>query len=71
MTSRTYSIIKFSPWRKSSAATFWKYRGNRTQTAKALGIGASTLWRKLKGWGVAPARDVELQEPIANGQFQA
>jgi len=22
----------------------------------ALGIGANTLWRKLKGWGVPPAR---------------
>ncbi len=33
-----------------------RYRGNRTRTAKALGIGANTLWRKLKGWGVPPAR---------------
>ena len=30
--------------------------GNRTHTAKALGIGANTLWRKLKAWGVPPAR---------------
>ena len=30
--------------------------GNRTHTAKALGIGANTLWRKLKKWGVPPAR---------------
>jgi DNA-binding NtrC family response regulator len=33
-----------------------RYEGNRTRTAKALGIGANTLWRKLKGWGVPPAR---------------
>lgn len=33
-----------------------RYDGNRTKTAKALGIGANTLWRKLKGWGVPPAR---------------
>jgi DNA-binding NtrC family response regulator len=33
-----------------------RYKGNRTKTAKALGIGANTLWRKLKGWGVPPAR---------------
>lgn len=33
-----------------------RYKGNRTRTAKALGIGANTLWRKLKGWGVPPAR---------------
>jgi DNA-binding NtrC family response regulator len=33
-----------------------RYKGNRTRTARALGIGANTLWRKLKGWGVPPAR---------------
>jgi transcriptional regulator with PAS, ATPase and Fis domain len=33
-----------------------RFRGNRTKTAKALGIGANTLWRKLKSWGVPPAR---------------
>jgi hypothetical protein len=30
--------------------------GNRTHAARALGIGANTLWRKLKQWGVPPAR---------------
>jgi two-component system response regulator HydG len=30
--------------------------GNRTHTARALGIGTNTLWRKLKKWGVPPAR---------------
>ncbi len=33
-----------------------RFDGNRTQTARALGIGANTLWRKLKSWGVPPAR---------------
>lgn len=37
-----------------------RYKGNRTKTAKALGIGANTLWRKLKSWGVPPARGDEL-----------
>jgi len=34
-----------------------RFKGNRTHTAKALGIGANTLWRKLKSWGVPPARE--------------
>ncbi len=34
-----------------------RFDGNRTHTARALGIGANTLWRKLKSWGVPPARD--------------
>ena len=34
-----------------------RFDGNRTHTAKALGIGANTLWRKLKSWGVPPARE--------------
>ncbi len=34
-----------------------RFEGNRTHTAKALGIGANTLWRKLKSWGVPPARE--------------
>ncbi|RMH37093.1 MAG: AAA family ATPase [Deltaproteobacteria bacterium] len=34
-----------------------RFEGNRTHTAKALGIGSNTLWRKLKAWGVPPARD--------------
>jgi two-component system response regulator HydG len=27
--------------------------GNRTRAAKVLGIGTTTLWRKLKEWGEA------------------
>ncbi|MEM9487705.1 MAG: sigma 54-interacting transcriptional regulator, partial [Myxococcota bacterium] len=37
-----------------------RFDGNRTHTAKALGIGANTLWRKLKSWGVPPARENRL-----------
>ena len=33
-----------------------RFDGNRTHAAKALGIGSNTLWRKLKKWGVPPAR---------------
>ncbi|RMH39695.1 MAG: hypothetical protein D6689_15835 [Deltaproteobacteria bacterium] len=33
-----------------------KMHGNRTHTARALGIGTNTLWRKLKAWGEPPAR---------------
>ena len=33
-----------------------RFDGNRTHTARALGIGNNTLWRKLKAWGVPPAR---------------
>ncbi len=33
-----------------------RFNGNRTHTARALGIGTNTLWRKLKAWGRPPAR---------------
>ena len=29
-----------------------RYNGNRTRTAKALGIDRSTLWRKIKKYGI-------------------
>ena len=32
------------------------FGGNRTHTARALGIGTNTLWRKLKSWGVKPGK---------------
>ena len=38
-----------------------RFDGNRTHTARALGIGANTLWRKLKSWGVPPARESQLE----------
>ncbi len=34
-----------------------RFEGNRTHTARALGIGSNTLWRKLKSWGIPPARN--------------
>jgi DNA-binding NtrC family response regulator len=40
-----------------------RFDGNRTHTARALGIGANTLWRKLKSWGVPPARDPNAAPP--------
>ena len=33
-----------------------KYGGNRKDTARALGIGANTLWRKLRGYGLVKER---------------
>jgi transcriptional regulator with GAF, ATPase, and Fis domain len=30
-----------------------KYHGNRNETAKALGIDRTTLWRRMKQWGIA------------------
>ena len=33
-----------------------KCRGNQKETAKALGIGANTLWRKLRSYGLVKAR---------------
>ena len=42
--------------RRSVLEVLARYQGNRTRTAKALGIGANTLWRKLKAWGVPSAR---------------
>ncbi len=39
--------------RRHVLATLQHFDGNRTKTAKALGIGESTLWRKLKAYGAA------------------
>jgi transcriptional regulator with PAS, ATPase and Fis domain len=32
--------------------TLERYEGSRIHTARALGIGTNTLWRKLKRWGI-------------------
>ena len=37
-------------------ATLERFGGNRLSTARALGIGQNTLWRKLKAYGLPPAR---------------
>lgn len=36
--------------------TLQRCAGNRAAAARALGIGENTLWRRLKAYGVAPAR---------------
>jgi two-component system, NtrC family, response regulator HydG len=33
-------------------ATLGRYGGNKSQTAQALGIDRSTLWRQMKRWGI-------------------
>ena len=42
-----------------------RMRGNRTHAARALGIGANTLWRKLKRWGVPPARESDAETVVS------
>jgi len=42
--------------RRHILATLDRLEGNRLATARALGIGANTLWRKLKAYGVSPER---------------
>ena len=34
-------------------AALKKYNGNREKTAEELGISKTTLWRKMKMWGIA------------------
>ncbi len=40
-----------------------KYRGNQKATAKALGIGANTLWRRLRSYGLVKKRSFERGTP--------
>lgn len=40
-----------------------KLRGNQTEAAKQLGISRSTLWRKMKEYGVSKREDKEAAEP--------
>ncbi|GAB4207048.1 MAG: hypothetical protein OHK0013_24290 [Sandaracinaceae bacterium] len=42
--------------RRHVLATLERFGGNRAATARALGIGENTLWRKLKAYGVPAAR---------------
>jgi two-component system, NtrC family, response regulator HydG len=48
-TSRTLAEVE----RDYVVAVLKAAGGNRTHAAKSLGIGATTLWRKLKDWGDA------------------
>jgi two-component system response regulator HydG len=31
--------------------------GSPLEAARVLGVGRTTLWRKLKGWGIEPAAE--------------
>jgi len=42
--------------RRHILATLERFQGNRAATARALGIGENTLWRKLRAYGVPAAR---------------
>jgi two-component system, NtrC family, response regulator HydG len=42
--------------RRHVLATLEQFEGNRAATARALGIGENTLWRKLKAYGVPAVR---------------
>jgi len=39
--------------RRYTLLTLERHQGSRVLTARALGIGTNTLWRKLKRWGIA------------------
>jgi two-component system response regulator HydG len=49
--------------RRHILATLDRLGDNRTETAKALGIGENTLWRKLKGYGMVKARQRKTSRP--------
>lgn len=51
-TRRTLAAVE----RQHVITTLERFGGNRSATAKALGIGDNTLWRKLKAYGVPSAR---------------
>jgi len=42
--------------RRHILGTLERFQGNRSATARALEIGENTLWRKLKTYGLPPAR---------------
>lgn len=50
--SGTYSDEKSDPMRNLIDQTLRKYNGNRTLTAKELRISTTTLWRKMKKYGL-------------------
>ncbi len=49
--SQTVSLDELE--RRYTLLTLERHQGSRIQTARALGIGTNTLWRKLKRWGIA------------------
>jgi len=42
--------------RRHILTTLERFDGNRATTARALGVGENTLWRKLRAYGVPAAR---------------
>lgn len=51
-------IIYQSPEAAELAGLLEKYRGNRTAAAKALGISTTTLWRRMKKYGIVNKYDL-------------
>lgn len=43
-------------------------QGNISRTAEVLGVERSNLYRKMKAFGIAPARRPELREGVAHGE---
>jgi DNA-binding NtrC family response regulator len=41
-------------------------QGNISRTADVLGVERSNLYRKMRGFGIAPARKVDEEEETAN-----
>lgn len=50
--SRECMVITDDPYEKLLKETLLKYSGNRSSTAKELGISPTTLWRKMKKYGI-------------------
>jgi len=44
-------------------ATGWRY----TETARRLGISRTTLWRRLRTWGIEPPPEVTAEQPPSDG----
>jgi transcriptional regulator with PAS, ATPase and Fis domain len=54
--AETESLTLAEAERRHILATLERFDGNRAATARVLGIGENTLWRKLKAYGVPAAR---------------
>ncbi len=52
--------------RRHILATLERLGGNRRATARALGIGENTLWRRLKRWGLVRSRADAAEAPDAS-----
>ena len=45
--------------------TLTEQQGNMSRTAEVLGVERSNLYRKMRGFGIAPARRAESDEELA------